>query len=149
MKNNETPDFCAGCGNCCNGVPGGWLPDQLDDAKVESLLAEHKAVWDWWASSDGDIKYLRPATIPESRDKRRTAAWSVSGGCIFLGFRGCRLSFEERPWECKNLVATAPKTCHQQEENLIDLPEEEETFFTRGKSSKYHVAMAWKDSGRN
>ena len=115
MRNNETPHFCRDCGKCCASYPGGWLPSEISIERQKTLLESHLAVWDYYTIYNDeecrDRYYLRPANVKEHRKRKNFADSWPSGACIFLSSSGCKLSWEERPWECKDLKATGPGEC--------------------------------------
>lgn len=105
--------FCAGCGKCCKGLPGGHLPDDFGVDLLEgvrSALASGRYALDWW---EGDVAYpeelprvlyLRPAV--KGREGRLFhGAWG--GECTFLTDAGCSLPRDKMPAECKALKPTA------------------------------------------
>lgn len=113
MQNNETPDFCKGCGNCCTTSAGIYSPSQVLPQLI--ALSEgyldlgYKYQIDRW---DGEkpIYWLRPV---HTNSKYREVDYSWGGTCINLTSSGCKLSFYQRPYQCQTLEATAPKTCEQ------------------------------------
>jgi Fe-S-cluster containining protein len=134
-EGNETPQFCKDCGRCCNSYPGGWLPDEMSIERQKVLMDSHLAVWDsYYREGEGEIHYLRPATVADHQSKK-SVSYSWGGRCIFLGKSGCKLSFEERPWECKDLVATAPEECSGE----TDLG---------GLRTKDFISRKWEEVGR-
>ena len=136
IENNETPSFCKDCGKCCSRLPGGYLPSDITPEKQEQLLRDRLAVWDWYASFPNDRFYLRPANKTEHAEKRRFASgWPMGTPCVYLGKNGCTLSFDDRPFECKELKATAPGECS----GITD---------TQGKNFKLYLAEHWEASGR-
>lgn len=138
LNNNETPSFCAGCGNCCKGYAGWYHPLQVL-AQLELLkkgeLVElgNKYQIDQY---DADSKYpttmvLRPAHT-NSLGSEFDASWG--GTCVNYN-NGCSLSFEDRPLQCKALVATAPKVCHSDmsKASLVEAWSEYQSYFENYK----------------
>ena len=135
MVNNETPQFCKDCGRCCSSLPGGWLPEEMSVERQQVLMDSHLAVWDSWVrAGEGDIHYLRPATVDDHWEKK-SVSYSWGGKCIFLSKTGCKLSFEERPFECKNLRAYAPGECELEED-------------LGGLRTKDFISRKWEEAGR-
>ena len=130
ITKNETPDFCKGCGVCCKSQPGGYSPDQFSsEEEIINLLVSNKAILDWWVEGFvNHIYYLRPKKITEFGFV--AANWPPQGDCIHLSRKGCDLSWDKRPHNCRALKAFAPKEC----DTIYDTP------------PKKLVSFAWQDS---
>src|SRR5688572_3980526 len=126
LANNENRAACAACGGkCCQRMPGscypfdmGETPEQIEKSLREALASGKYAV-DWW---DGDPRdgfgwetpgymdrclYVRPATMMAG-DRVYDASWG--GMCVFFEIgKGCSLSFEKRPFGCKDLMVNVAK----------------------------------------
>jgi Fe-S-cluster containining protein len=117
-QNNETPDFCSGCGQCCKAYPGGYAPEDLGETEEEilaaaaALLLSGHAQVDWWENGwfgQSREPYLRPTALDGKEDS--TTSPTYGGRCVNLTAQGCALTFEKRPQGCRALTATAPRTC--------------------------------------
>jgi hypothetical protein len=153
ILNNEDLETCRRCtGKCCKTMPGAYLPEQLDDAKLREGLASGKLVLAWW---DGDPRPDRNCMDVDcdgtcercmSPDRLRRAYYvrprnlnspsgpfdpTQQGTCTLLGPSGCTLTFDERPSGCQNLLVNKsdPGNCH-------------EYAVTTG-SFKHYAALAW------
>jgi hypothetical protein len=113
MKNNERRDICAICGGkCCKNVPGIAYPqdfgfDQMASEKIYERLVQlfSSMCWQidcWERYKYGKGYYIRPTTL-KGRGELFHAAW-CNEGCVFLQTDGCSLMFDNRPYECKELV---------------------------------------------
>lgn len=94
----------------------GSLVDRLREALASNdwVLEHHLGIpyEPGTTSPDPDrlIYYPRPATLQE-REQPGYAASPKSGACVFLTPTGCRLSFDERPRLCRELVADVCFEC--------------------------------------
>lgn len=123
--NNETPNFCKGCGGCCKQYAGWYHPEQvlneLEEYKKSKELP-HNYVID---CLDGmpNIYVLRPRHTNSPAGNKDL---SYGGTCIHHSEEsGCALNFESRPMQCQSLIANESKNC-------------------KG-DSKYTIAEYWKD----
>lgn len=125
-------DLCQG--RCCKYYPGCFMPHQIKTDMLETLRHKfHAGLWavDWW---EGDPRpgmnelteayVIRPAIV----GAKRLFDPSWGGQCVFLGESGCKLSWDERPDECRALRPRA-----------ADDPDGE----CRGVLDKQKVAIAW------
>lgn len=122
MKNNENKSICATCKNrCCNQISGGFLPEQLTNEQIKSMLKNGTAIWHFSEYYDGNIwkhgYYLRPTMQGEidmmfKEDKTTTDYARGNGkGCSFQTPTGCGFKFEDRPAECQALIPQDDKLC--------------------------------------
>lgn len=109
LADNQDPAVCVPCGGlCCRNSPGYLWPEQLGETEearrarlIELLqsglwqLATYESSWD----DEPDVLCLRPATA----DTRGQYYAPDGGRCTFLGPTGCRLSWDERPMQCRAL----------------------------------------------
>lgn len=116
IANNESADICSKCnGNCCKGMPGSMLPQEFGDSEKEiednlfEALKTNYAI-DWWEGdptgkdefSDLQAFFIRPRT---KKAKHRIVDSSWGGECVFFeSGKGCSLTFDKRPSECKALI---------------------------------------------
>ena len=109
LKKNERPSLCSRCGGkCCKTMPGIVTPSELGmtpreiGRELRRRLDSGKWALDWW-EKDSDLPqtyYLRPA-IKGCEGQQRHGSWG--GECALLGPSGCTLSWNERPWGCRDL----------------------------------------------
>jgi len=112
----ENDKLCSACGGkCCKRQPGAAFPcdfgQPFDLSKLDKALKSGLWAVDWWEGplpgyDDGDHPqafFVRPA-IKGAENKLFHASWG--GECVFLTDKGCILSPEERPLNCK---LTEPK----------------------------------------
>ena len=133
MENNENFEICSACGGkCCNNLPGNAHPQDFgfdtmsEDQIREELTAMFKSGnWqiDWWENysteegNDGHKGiFIRPTT-KKGRGSIYHGAWDREG-CTFHSNKGCDLAFNQRPFDCKELVPRKSKC-------LIPFTEEE------------------------
>lgn len=108
-------------GQCCQIMPGCTTPRDIKklypaDTLIESLrlaLESGKFAIDWWEGKT--LKYfVRPATKPSYLVGKNQKSWMIydpswGGPCVFwTKEKGCELSFEVRPQNCK-VVKPGPK----------------------------------------
>jgi Fe-S-cluster containining protein len=113
ILNNEKPDLCRDCGRCCKSDPGITHPRDWGHTRAERVEKIRQALttgqWaiDWW---EGDISkgprlerimWVRPAIIGHEGQLQH-GSWG--GTCTFLGPQGCSHTFEDRPFQCRDLV---------------------------------------------
>lgn len=135
---HETPKTgpcdCEQCRALCLRRPGWFAPGQATRAAAElglSLKAffEQYLCVDFWCDSEhGDVELLSPAWDTSKERARlflggrpspgpmngRRATWAeglMSGPCALLGPNGCRLSFENRPEECRKVYGCDYPEC--------------------------------------
>ena len=96
-------------------MPGAAYPSDFghDFQKVKEAIDSGRWCVDWWEGdvADGDRDrtfYVRPAT---KGNEGLTHDPSWGGECVFLGEKGCVLSSEERPTECRHLVPNPKFRC--------------------------------------
>jgi Fe-S-cluster containining protein len=116
ILNNENTSLCKKCGRCCNHYAGIVHPSQLPEITVKVLKQMFK---------DGycfDNYVGNPTDNPEYDD---LTAWfirpqhtnkigqlideSYGGKCSFLTDTGCKLTFENRPAGCQDLIPGVTK----------------------------------------
>lgn len=139
MENNENVSVCAKCnGRCCRGNACETHPADVfgeNEPTIERLiefLSSGNYQVDWW---EGDVNrgdryvsyFIRPAhtnSIGELFDP------SWGGTCVFFeDGKGCKLSFDERPFGGKALIPSEDGRC-------------------RSSFSKCESATAWYDFNR-
>lgn len=139
MNNNENSSVCTSCGGaCCKGMPGSSHPLDFKEITVDVLIEKLKNgyCFDYWegkASDDPQYEdktayYLRPSTT-RGLGKIVDASWG--GACNFLTDKGCPLSFEERPSQCRALVPDPEPDMHAKDCKWLD------------GYSKKDIAVAW------
>jgi len=133
MKNNETKSFCKDCGKCCTGYAGWYSPHQvlhelllLAEGKLEGLGTKYQI--DWYENNLDPIYTLRPAHT-NSLGEEMDGSWG--GTCVNLTKVGCSLLFDDRPFQCQSLVATAPRVCSSaaDKETLADMWKPYQKYF--------------------
>lgn len=118
-QNNEDTKICTACGgSCCKHLAGAYYPDDLMPLSVNSLVERFKTgqyAVDWWEGDPredhdelGQAEFIRPAHKGTSR--LRDPSWG--GKCIHLTEKGCILSFDDRPQECREIIPCADGNCH-------------------------------------
>ena len=112
--NNENKSLCSSCGgNCCKHMPGIVHPDEV--VSINDLLDTGKYAIDWWEGDPredrddvGQSYYIRPKT-KGSEEHLLDGSWG--GECVFLTNKGCELSFNERPYDCRMLEPSSGDSC--------------------------------------
>lgn len=113
MKGYQSTAICKTCeGECCKTYAGSTYPADFKKPLLESLVEAFKSkkwgidCWDW----DGEKiaknhKEFEPAYYirPHHKKERKLFSRSWGGVCIFLSSKGCKLSFRDRPTECRML----------------------------------------------
>ncbi|KKN26632.1 hypothetical protein LCGC14_0872600 [marine sediment metagenome] len=100
--------LCKKCGgNCCKGMPGMLHPRDFKNITHENiveLLKTGNYAIDWYGGDPrkgkdelGQAYYLRPRT--ENNKDIFDPSWG--GVCIFLLKNGCKLEYNERPYQCR------------------------------------------------
>ena len=108
---NERPAICAACGECCRTRPGAEDPSRfLAEADPAGALAVALRSRDWVLARHVDVLYPRPATVAE-RAAGRVHEGAEAFPCVFLGERGCRMPFADRPRMCRELEPWANGDC--------------------------------------
>ena len=115
VGNNESSN-CAPCGGkCCTNSPGIAHPNDFgapDKTKMRAELRKRldSGLWaiDWWEgdprrgkSRVSSAEFVRPAEAGHE-GRRRHGSWG--GRCALLTDKGCSLTFEARPFQCRDLV---------------------------------------------
>lgn len=143
---NANAQICGDCGGkCCTGMPGSVLPADLDISLVPSVIEEKlramldtgRYAVDWWEGSpmtpetrtgdENDYRegyFIRPA-VKKYEGRRFHGSWG--GACTFHSDKGCELTDETRPGECKLLKPIEPGSCE----------------YPDGWEGKRTVAQAW------
>lgn len=114
MKNNENKTTCSSCGGaCCKNGAGGWFPEDLPQPITKDLIVDmiknRGYCLDYWEGNptrdskyDGVMAYyLRPQHI-NALGRYVDPSWGAQ--CSFLTNNGCKLSFNDRPTQCKALI---------------------------------------------
>jgi hypothetical protein len=112
----SNPEVCGECGGkCCQNLPGAAHPEQFGAPdknimlnNIVKALKSGRWVLDYYTfgldsskiENIVDIKYMRPKT-PDDR-QFLSSNWP-RGKCTFHTDKGCELTDEERPIECKTL----------------------------------------------
>jgi len=101
------------------------------EKNVAAALRTGRYCLDYW---EGDVErnggmscvyYVRPVIASY---ERRVLHPSWGGVCTFLGPAGCALSFDKRPFECRDLVPGPGREC----------------FSASGKGGKEQACRAWR-----
>ena len=127
IQNNETPDFCNGCGRCCQMYAGWYHPEQvipmLEEFKKTGKLPEGIRIDCWtYDGEDHHVFVLKPA---HTNAHPKTLYDVTFGGiCVNLTEKGCKLTWEERPLMCKSLVGNEEKKCINPTWDKVQLMEE-------------------------
>jgi Fe-S-cluster containining protein len=135
MKKYENKEFCKKCGGlCCKNIPGNYYPSdfnlpetnptQEDFNKLKKIINDPNIAVDWW-EDDIPKHFLRPAIKKAKRKFDPT--WG--GECIFLTETGCKLTYEKRPLECRNVEP-------------VDLDKDEKCIM-HGNLNKESAYKAW------
>ena len=106
--NHKDEALCSACkGQCCKNMPGICLPEDFDHdySKVKETLKGGRYAIDWW-EDDIPVYYIRPA-LKGKEGKLLDPAWSGTE-CTFLEEKGCTLSLEARPAQCRQLEPAKP-----------------------------------------
>jgi hypothetical protein len=123
VQNNENKEMCSVCGGkCCNTLPGNAHPrdfgfetksrEQILEELIEMFKTGNWQI-DWWECKLPDdicsqnALFIRPAT-KKGQGRIYHGAWAYEG-CIFHTRSGCKLSFSERPHDCKELIPRVGK----------------------------------------
>ena len=111
----ENKEICAKCGGkCCFKSPGvtfpeDWgLPSIEGEAKLKEALLSGKWCVDWWEGDDESLYYVRPA-YKGLKSPVFHGGWG--GPCGFLTKRGCELTHDQRPAECRELIPVEDGPC--------------------------------------
>lgn len=93
------------------GSPFEYVDKNHEDLCTPERLAIFDAYDDEWGYT-ATAYFVRPYTIEELRHITQVIAprykhGSWGGRCIFLGETGCKLSFDERPIQCRVIVPNA------------------------------------------
>jgi Fe-S-cluster containining protein len=101
--NDKTCSKCEGA--CCKKMPGILHPKDVLD--IGELLRSGDYAVDWWEGDPRKNKddmeecyFIRPRV----KDAETIFDPSWGGECVFLSENGCRLSFKDRPFGCRNLL---------------------------------------------
>lgn len=110
MKTNYiNKQLCMECGGgCCKSLPGCALPEDFGPDILKGLteaFQSNKWAIDWWEGDPTGKHKIDKAYFIRPRIKGIETifycAWS--GQCTFLSDKGCTLSHESRPSECRLL----------------------------------------------
>jgi hypothetical protein len=113
MKTYVNTKLCKMCnGRCCKEMPGCAFPHDFEQPLLESLQVAFKSGnWaiDWWEGDPTGKNKIDRAFYIRPRIKGNHGiyhpAWS--GACVFFeNGKGCKLTIDERPSNCK---AVEPK----------------------------------------
>src|SRR5207244_12084374 len=96
----QNPELCARCGgHCCKTFPGGSTPGDWgapDSDQMRSRLREALATGNWVIDRAGYVRPTSRGAVDPAADR-----W---GECVFLEKSGCRLSYELRPFGCRDFT---------------------------------------------
>lgn len=117
---NESSE-CAGCGRCCSQMPGLTWPEDWGTNREQIAAAIIDALESGWYCFDcwdGDVfpnsSLDRILMVrPQVRGMNRLFDPSWGGPCSMLGPTGCELSFESRPFICRDLTPHSKKCFSQ------------------------------------
>ena len=111
--NNENPSLCSACGGkCCLRMPGIYHPDDLGKTfaevviAVDKLLRDGTAQIDWWEGDEPEY-FVRPTALDWHANDVRSPTWG--GRCALLTDKGCALSWDRRPHQCRGLIPNPDK----------------------------------------
>ena len=132
MDNYLNKDICFKCqGKCCKSMPGTCSPEDimklfpsnnLEESIKKALETKNYAI-DWWEGKK-PLYYIRPAT-KKAIGKVYDSSWG--GECVFLTEKGCKLSDENRPLQCKQLKPAVDMHCGN-----------------TNNTNKHEMALMWK-----
>ena len=118
---------CPKCAGCCSRVPGSYDPHHLNmifEGKTQAEIDEifSTIIKDYFLNGDNTPQfYLRPAIRGENHG---LAPFNmITGPCINLGPRGCKLSRQDMPIGC---VSAMP--CNSQKNVSVDKAEAEQVW---------------------
>lgn len=146
---NENRYACALCGGrCCQRMPGSCLPADFAENGIVTPenLAKHLAsgfykvdYWDgdpregYWYGDPEEVNqgfYIRPAAV---NDKTGIECASWGGQCVFWDSEvGCKLTYPDRPAECRALTPVKDFDCFLADDYMPD-----------GVSGKQYAALMW------
>lgn len=144
MYKNENLEVCKKCGGkCCRNMPGTYSPEDLfkgEEITKESIKrlimeSDYLSIDRWEADEeyDKELYYIRPKLVlrePETFfndliglilgdcDSEKKVDFAVVTGfhqCYFLGENGCKLSYDQRPKNCRDLTPDPENGCYIQE----------------------------------
>ena len=107
---NLKPNLCTPCGGmCCKTLPGSASPSDFPTEELRSeALSSGRWCIDWWEGDPREGKdevdtaqYMRPATKGKE-GKLFDPSWG--GECTFLTEKGCELTPDKRPAQCRAVV---------------------------------------------
>ena len=106
VLNNERPDLCSPCGGrCCLNGPGIAEPADLGATPqaIGRAVRQRLRAGTWKVDKFANSLWMRPAhrdddETPWGRDPPQGTA-----PCVFLSPTGCRLTFTDRPKQCRDL----------------------------------------------
>lgn len=126
-KHYQPIEYCGTTclGLCCKSMPGNVTPKDIQNLFPAKTLEESvilalesgKFAIDWH-EGDHPLYYIRPATKEAYKFGLRANEWLIyngswGGACIFLETKGCTLSYEQRPENCKAVKPSShPGGCH-------------------------------------
>jgi Fe-S-cluster containining protein len=98
---------CQGCGSCCKGYPGLYVPEDFgeDIERMAKAIRDGVAQVDRWDFTEddtlGEVYFLR---APTRKSQGRVIDFTWGGACALLRADGCSLQYEARPRNCRGLV---------------------------------------------
>ena len=113
---NEDQSTCSSCGGeCCKWMPGMYHPEDLFSGmsdlqikqKILDMLQSNNTV-----VTHGELDNKRVYVLTPSAGRHRS--WynmDNFGTCANLSDSGCRLSAQDRPFECRTLVPNKDRKC--------------------------------------
>jgi len=111
MQTFQRPEICSQCGGkCCKRLPGTAHPSDFglpSTRRLSAALRSGRWAIDWWEGDPREDReevkrgyWIRPATKGKEGE---LYDGSLGGKCTFLTLRGCELSPEDRPLQCRLL----------------------------------------------
>lgn len=145
MCKNENLEVCKKCGgNCCKNMPGAYSPEDLfkgEEITKESIKrlimeSDNLSIDRWEADEEygEELYYIRPKLVSrkpgmsdwfdlltlaigkcDSEKKVDFAIVTDNHQCYFLGENGCKLSYDQRPKNCRDLIPNPENGCYIKE----------------------------------
>lgn len=126
---HENKDLCSKCGGkCCEGIPGVYHPEDLfpnmSDAQIQekilAMIEQGDTVitdMDVWTDPDSTWPTLCvKALAPRGKGLGNSWRQSFNGGrCVNLTLTGCKLSTQDRPYECRIVIPVPTYSCRPEE----------------------------------
>ena len=133
IRTYRKSSFCSECkGKCCKIIPGCIFPEdfirnnkKIDRKTITDMVVNGTYAFDSWEGFGGKGVglFIRPSTKGK---EKLILDFSWGGECVFLTKKGCKLSFKNRPLQCRNLKPRKNKRCTGDK-----------------RTGKYEAAVAW------